>query len=384
MHSRLIRVLFVVMAIAIGISAGYFLKTIEAKITGNRAAADTLRDQSNALVATLADVRAAQVAYVAQGQGEAFWMDRVAKLLPVLDQQMADFKAAVSAPVAQADLEPAFSAIENFQKLDARAKDYVKSGDAPLASDLIFSDGLEAIGSATTQVKAALADEVRARTAGSAGLQAREMILLGGSAAGVLLLLVILAFTGAAKAAAVEQAQTSDSTHASEPITFTKVIGADPGALAIAAKVCSDMACVVESKQLPALLERTAKVLEASGMIVWVADASGRELRPAMAFGYSDQVMARMGTIPRDAANAAAAAYREGQLRTVNGDGFTNGALVAPLITADGCIGVLSAEMKGGSEKDESSQALASIFAAQLATLVSPPASAALTLAAEG
>ena len=259
----------------------------------------------------------------------------------------------------------------------------MKSGDALLASDLIFSDGLEAIGSATTQVKAALSDEIHARNAGAASLQARELMILGGSAGGVLLLLIMLAFAGGAKAGAAGEAQASDATQASEPITFTKVIGADPGALATAAKVCSDMARVVESKQLPALLERTAKVLEASGMIVWVADSSGRELRPAMAFGYSDQVMARMGTIPRDAANAAAAAYRAGEMRTVNGDGFTNGALVAPLITADGCIGVLSAEMKGGSEKDESSQALASIFAAQLATLVSPPASAALTLAAE-
>ena len=164
--------------------------------------------------------------------------------------------------------------------------------------------------------------------------------------------------------------------NASEPITFTKVIGADPGALAIAAKVCTDMARVVESKQLPALLERTAKVLEASGLIVWVADSGGRELRPALAFGYSDQVMARMGSIPSSAENAAAAAFRACEMRTVNGDGFTNGALVAPLLTADGCIGVLSAEMKGGSEKDESSQALAAIFAAQLATLVTPPAAA--------
>jgi len=91
----------------------------------------------------------------------------------------------------------------------------------------------------------------------------------------------------------------------------------------------------------------------------------------------------RMGNIHRDASNAAAAAYRAGELRTASGDAGANGALVAPLLTADGCIGVLSAEMKGGSEKDESSQALASIFAAQLAALVSPPTSAALTRAAE-
>src|SRR5258705_316990 len=125
------------------------------------------------------------------------------------------------------------------------------------------------------------------------------------------------------------------------------------------------MARVVETRQLPALLERTARVLDASGMIVWIADPSGRELHPAMTFGYAEPVLARMGSISRDAANAAAAAYRAGEMRTAAGDGHSNGALVAPLLTADGCIGVLSAEMKGGSEKDESSQALVSIFAAQ-------------------
>jgi len=263
----------------------------------------------------------------------------------------------------------------------------VKSNDALLASDLIFSDGLEAIGTATTQVKAALSQELQTRNAGAAALRQRELLILGGSAAGVLSLLVILAFSGGASPS-VDQAQaltqTNEDTRTLEAITVTKIIGADPAALATAAKVCTDMARVMESKQLPGLLERTAKVLEASGLIVWVADPSGRELRPAMAFGYTDQVMARMGSIPCNAENAAARAFRAGELRTVTGDGSNNGALVAPLVTADGCIGVLSAEMKGGSEKDESSQALASIFAAQLATLVSPPASAALTLAAEG
>jgi hypothetical protein len=85
-----------------------------------------------------------------------------------------------------------------------------------------------------------------------------------------------------------------------------------------------------------------------------------------------------MGSIAREATNAAAAAYRTGEMRTVVGDGAAHGALIAPLVTADGCIGVLSAEMKGGSEKDESSQSLISIVAAQLATLVSPSPGAAL------
>jgi hypothetical protein len=381
MNSSFIRVLFVFVAIAIGASAGYFLKTIETTINGNRVSMDTLRDQGGALVGSLADVRSAQVAYVAQGQGEIFWMERVSRLLPGLEQQAADLKAAIASPKAQADLDPAISSIENFHKLDTRARDYVKSGEPLLASDLIFSDGLEAVGTATTQVQAALNDELRARAAAMAELRMREMMILGSGAGGILLILMILAVTGMAKVPAAEPALNLRQT--SESSTSANASGADAGSLAAAAKICTDMARVMESKQLPALLERAAKLLGASGMIVWTGDGSGRELRPALAFGYPDQVMARMGAIPRDATNAAAAAYRAGELRAVNGSGDANGALVAPLMTADGCIGVLSMEMKGGSEKNERSQALASIFAAQLATLVSPPASASLTLAAE-
>jgi hypothetical protein len=361
MSSRLIRVVLVLFAVAGGVSAGYVLIKIDATLAGERAATGALQVQAQALLSTLADVRAGQVGYVARGQGEDFWLGRVSRLLPVLDRQMSEFEAGLTSSVAQADLESAAAAIENFHKLDARAQEYVKGRDPLLASDLIFSDGLGAMATATTQVQAALKDELQAREASAAGLKMRELMILAGGAGGVLLILMILGFSGASKAAEAEKG--SDPIPSAQPATFTKVTGADPGLLATAAKVCTEMARVMETKQLPALLERAARVLDASGMIVWIADPSGRELRPAMAFGYSEQVMARMGSIPRDATNAAAAAYRAGEMRTANGDGIANGALVAPLLTADGCIGVLSAEMRGGSEKDEGSQAIASIFA---------------------
>ena len=118
-------------------------------------------------------------------------------------------------------------------------------------------------------------------------------------------------------------------------------------------------------------------VLDSAGIIVWVADPVSNSLRAGMSFGYSDQVLARMGNIHRDANNAVAAAFRLGEMRMVDGDASTSGALVMPLLTSEGCIGALSAEMKGGSERDESSQAFAAIFAAQLATLVAPPVAAA-------
>ena len=48
---------------------------------------------------------------------------------------------------------------------------------------------------------------------------------------------------------------------------------------------------------------------------------------------------------------------------------MANGAVVVPLMTAGGCVGAFAVELSKGGEKRESVRALATIFAAQLATL---------------
>jgi len=378
MNSRLIRVLIVVFGVAIGTAASYFLKELDTSITSQDAAADSLREQAKALSTTIGDVRTGQVAYVARGQGEAFWMTHVAGLLPTLHKQAAEFAAALTAPGAQAAFEPAAAALENFRTLDSRVQEFVTNGNSLLAADLIFSDGLQSAATASTQVAVALNEELQARAGGVSQMRGRQLAILGGTAGGLVLLMLVLALTGAGP-------HTETEAHAAappvEPARFEAPIPRAKAAitpkLITTAQLCGELARITESKQLPGLLERAAKVLEASGIIAWVADPAGNELRPAMSYGYTDQAVAKMGGIPREATNAVAAAYRAAEMRTVAGDNFTAGALVAPLMTADGCIGVLSAEMKSGLEKDESSQALATIFAAQLATLVSPPAVAA-------
>ena len=74
------------------------------------------------------------------------------------------------------------------------------------------------------------------------------------------------------------------------------------------------------------------------------------------------------------------------EVRTVAGEEkSTNSAeLVTPMMTPEGCVGVLSTELKNGCEKDESSQALATIFAAQLATIVATPAALPVKAVAQG
>jgi GAF domain len=377
MNTRLIRLLVVVIGVAIGFVASYFLNDLEAKINTQRTSMETLRAQAKALNATIADVRAGQVAYVARGQGEAFWMSHVESLLPVLQKHTLEFGSSLTAPAAQTAFDSAAGAIENFRTLDTRVREFVAAGNALLAADQIFSDGLESTATASTKVSVALNEELRARSGHVSEMHSSQVMILGTTAGAILLLMLALAY-GEPPARKAPEPQVVAPVI--EPVRFEaplpKAKPAITPKLVITAGLCRELARVADTDELPDLLARAARVLGASGIIVWVSDPIRRDLSPVMSHGYPDQTVARMGRIHSEANNAAAAAYRTAELRTVSGDGTTAGALIAPLLTPNGCIGVLSIEMKGGSEKDESSQALATIFAAQLATLVSPSSAA--------
>jgi hypothetical protein len=103
-----------------------------------------------------------------------------------------------------------------------------------------------------------------------------------------------------------------------------------------------------------------------------------------LAYGYSDAALSRLASVPRSANNAAAAAYRSGAVQIVGAvAGGAQGAVVAPLLSADGCIGALTAELPHGREQQAATQALAQILAAQLAGVLAPAAAAAPEGAAE-
>ena len=138
--------------------------------------------------------------------------------------------------------------------------------------------------------------------------------------------------------------------------------------LAAAATVCTDLSRITTTSALPGLLGRAAGALDASGRILWIS--AGDQLFPVMGHGYSPEVLARMGPIARDAENAAASAWRSGQLTVVPAATTGGqGAIVTPLFGLHSCIGVLSAELRQGEEKPEV-QAVAAIIAAQLSTVV--------------
>jgi hypothetical protein len=140
------------------------------------------------------------------------------------------------------------------------------------------------------------------------------------------------------------------------------------------ASLCTDLARVIDTQELPSLLDRASSLLDARGIILWIADPDGRELNPIVAHGYPAQLVNRLGTIARDAENATAAAFRTSLLQTVDAGTDSTGAIAAPLVTPGGCVGVMAAEVVRHAEREESRLAAAAIVAAQLATLVGPPA----------
>jgi hypothetical protein len=218
------------------------------------------------------------------------------------------------------------------------------------------------------------------------GFRKLDAIVLG--AAGVFALFVVVALTLDARTSRADavpsitqpapSAETPVDAGASRvsspPSAYTTARPAGP-VLRKAAELCTNLGRVSDVEELRRLVGQAADVIDASGLIVWMSIAGGKELYPALAHGYSDEMLSRLPPLSRSADNAAARAFRSGQLQIVLArPGSSNGAVVAPLLTSIGCVGVVSAEIRGGGESSESVQALAAIVAAQLAMVVPAPA----------
>jgi len=164
---------------------------------------------------------------------------------------------------------------------------------------------------------------------------------------------------GQSAAPAVASGTMSSTTRAVSPILKT------------AAQLCTDFACMRDLNDLQLLLARASDVMDAAGLVVWLGNVDKGELQPVLTQGYSDETRARLPNVARSANNAAAAAYRSGEVQIVRSrPGGAKGAVVAPILGVHGCIGALSAEIRGGGEASDSVQALASIVAAQLASVL--------------
>ena len=398
MNHQVVRASLVIIMLVVVAASCYRLLLTERQIESARDAQQTFIDLTWKLDLSLADLRAAQQAYIAAGQDHAYWFARVSSTLGDATSELDDLARSAMAAGAVDALGNARSAVERLERLDQLVRDHATAGQDLMASDLIFTDGAELASQTASQIEVARVSERRAHERLRQRRRNDQAIALAaGMGTGLLVAFFLLPVKwrervtlAAAPSGVGETAETAADTTVIQPAetpllerddhadrlssdTVAPIGSASDTAthdLRLAAALCTDLSRLTDLDDLPGVLERATSLLHAAGLIIWVRDGSGNALRPVAGHGYSPDTLSRMGPISCDGDNAAATAYRRAELGVVSGSAESLGAVVAPLLSPTRCVGVMSAEIHEGWETNETIQATASILAAQLATLV--------------
>jgi hypothetical protein len=390
-------VLLVLFAVASAAAALYSHFHFDNLIAQERAGADAFARTVHTAQLALADLRGAQAAYFAAGQGPDFWPKRASETAAALERSISELQAGATSPAAKAHYESAVSALGGLNSLDQKARDDMDIGESRLAADVIFGDATASAETLATALAAGRAEELIAREARVSDLRRQNFQYASAGVAGVLIAALMLGMVGRRPRAEGAEPVTSIVERVvpapapvveerapgkvEEPLPITlveaapRVLSAVEGRvdLSSAAQVCVDLGRVLDGQDIPPLLERAARVLDAKGLVLWVADGSGAMLRASLAHGYPEKILKRLGPLQVDADNVTSLAFRSMQVQTLADAKGSASAFAVPLITSTGCIGVLAAEMAHGRASSETVP-VARMFAAQLATLVTPDA----------
>jgi hypothetical protein len=412
MVRRPLRVLVVLLTVAV--TAGVVWRaTMNEQGRGRmRLAAQQADARAADAIFELIDLRSSLHAYVAPGQGEAFWSKRAREQIASLASRLRDLEQAASA--ADHPLAAAASSLDGLTAIEARIRASVNDSQPLVAGDMIFTEARDLIDRAIrdlSETRQAMARTTSAREAG----MANEQSLLAGALIGAwifaLILLAPLPGTPAtpAPAAAPEpsalnlnldveaspatamgrarpaatppvDAASASEGHAQAASVATPAAREAPAAkglpvalLESLASVCADIARVEDVGELKPLLGRASTVVGARGLVVWLVSREGRALVPAVAHGYDETVLARMGSIGVDDHNLTAEAFRNEETVTAAAKEGLPGAVAVPLRSASGASGVLAAEIMSETNLDRA-VAIAAVIAAQLAGLFPAPA----------
>ena len=395
MRKRGFGVLFV-LTLVIGAGTLFQDFRFDTLLEHERDAAASVDRQLGSIDVAIADLHGAQAGYVAAGQGPAFWIARATDLFTRIETDVTSLRSATGSTDATTHYDAALVALHDLKGIDARARSDAMGDRRFEASDRVFADSREANERLAAELGAARTSEQAAGAANLTRISKFRLIMNGIAMA---FLLAVAAFFWRARPAESEPADAGVTTlrpdlplRLNVPATPAAPSSPPPPAQAAvtraasaaaaaaprdvnlrdAAELCVDLARVIDGRDMQALLQRAATVLDAKGVILWMTDAAGAQLHPQLAHGYSDRVLTKMGTLQVDGDNVTSLAFRSVREQTVSGAASSSaGAIAVPLVTSSGCIGVLAAEVNRQRPSAETVD-IARIIAAQLATLVVP------------
>jgi hypothetical protein len=375
MRSRVWRFLVLVLMLASGAAAAWSSWNTSRQIAQLDRSQRDLTDRIDGLLTTLDTVTRAQQAYVTPSSGQD--PARVTELIGQIRQNIDNLRTQIRSIESGRALQTVAAAAATLSDVETRAQEHLRSGQDFLAADLIFSEGRAADDAIASALRTIRTSEIDAYMTARADALDFSWTIAGSVAlfwvvSAILLVRVpppVVRDESVAIAPTPSLLAIADTMHDLSP----------PGGpdLQAAADVCTAIGCLTNAEELPRLLQQAAAVLDASGVVIWMA--AGEELFAAAAFGYPPQVIQKLGPINRSAINATAAAWRTSTLQAVTGGQDGRGALAAPMLGPDRCVGVLAVELGIGHDGDAARRAVTTMFAAQFAAALAgwPAASAA-------
>lgn len=396
MPSRKARNLIAAFLLIVGAAGAYVGFDAVQQLSRSTGDARALSARLDQMLASVNELAVTQRGYFEPSRGNSgasnAQFQRVRQLTDELRTQLTALQPLVTSPEGIEQLAALSAALDDFATTDTRVRTNLANDTFFSAADLVFSASAAELRTVTASIitlkelTARDADSTFANTSTRLGLAAGVVALVW--VIGLLILtpvgmreaeaaapavLAAAAVLPVASAEAVDEpaAPIVVDTAPAEPAAGTPdVIDTHEPAIDITrtAGICTAMARAGSAAELREILADAAECLQASGMVVWLG--AGEELFPVLGHGYDQRMLARMGPLHRQASNATATAWRESELRVVPGEQGRSGAIVVPLIGAQGCIGVLSTEVPSGQEDATSVRAIASLFAAQLSTVV--------------
>ena len=135
------------------------------------------------------------------------------------------------------------------------------------------------------------------------------------------------------------------------------------------ATLCVELGCVNTAEGVESLLGHAARMIGATGLILWALNPRELQLQAALVHGYPAKVVEQLPMVRRGDNNATAEAFRTTETRIFKDSPSGKCAVAIPLRTASGCVGVFAVELNRGIEATKSRVAVATVVAAQLAPI---------------
>lgn len=330
-----------------------------AELGGRVASADRTGPRIDLLQRRIAEIGFAQAGYLALGQDPTPWFHTVSGLLAEISAETAAIAPDLHSEAAARELRSFADRTSELVQIDAHARESVLIGDTPAASLVIVEES-------SAVLKAMLGMVVSLRGAEATAAHGERLEALA-SARQVLVAVAVIWTLGVIALISGSFARRRILTEPLPAHPQAEKAGTTSIDVNASAELCMAIARVVTPTDLETLLRRSAHVLGAAGVTLWVG--SGEELLAVLVHAEGKH-HGSGGPLTRTADHGAARAWRRATLQTQPADGGSPGSLFAPLIGPGGCSGVLAVDFQNGRESDQLVRAVTVMIAAQLSTVV--------------